>query len=287
MKEEGTARRKELAEFLRVRRGRIDPGDAGIAVTSRRRAQGLRREEVAQLSGVSVTWYTWLEQAREITVSSQVLRGLARALRLTEAEERHLFHLAGQQPPPGRSADEPTAGLRRMLSALDPHPAYLLSPSWELLAWNKAEAALIGDPGQRPPSERNIIWLMFADPAMRSLMADWPGQARRLLGQFRADAGRHPGDQRFEQLTASLRETSAEFREWWEQHDVAAFMTSRWQLVHPRVGRLDLDYVKLAALDRPAVRLFACMPADEATAVKLPCLVENTAEDRPLELSAG
>jgi transcriptional regulator with XRE-family HTH domain len=270
--EANVARRRELAEFLRARRSRIDPGEAGIAVTSRRRAPGLRREEVAQLSGMSVTWYTWLEQAREITASPQVLRGLARALRLTEAEQRHLFNLAGQQPPPSRSGAEPSPALRRLVDVLDPHPAYLLAPCWELLAWNKAEAGLIGDPMRFPPAERNIVWLVFTDPAMRDLIVGWPRLARGMLAQYRADAGRHPGDRRFERLTAALREASGEFREWWDEHDVASFMTSRWQFNHPRLGRLDLDYAKLAALDLPAVRLFTCMPADAATEAKLPAL---------------
>jgi hypothetical protein len=144
-----------------------------------------------------------------------------------------------------------------------------------LLAWNDAQAALIGDPGRRPPSERNVIWLVFTDPAMRTLLVDWVGQARKLLAQFRADAGRHPGDRRFERLTASLREVSSEFREWWDQHDVAAFMTSRWEFNHPRLGLLDLEYAKLAALDQPTVRLFTCMPADEVTAAKLPGLLDS------------
>ncbi|MFD9206743.1 helix-turn-helix transcriptional regulator [Streptomyces sioyaensis] len=265
-------RRRSLGEFLRSRRERLSPQEAGILAGPRRRTPGLRREEVAQLSGVSVTWYTWLEQARDITVSRQVLMSLARALMLSSVERRYLFALAGV-PLPERPADGgPGPALQKLVEALEPHPAYLLDANWDLVGWNRAEAGLIGDPGQLEPAERNLLWLVFTDPAMRSLLADWDGQAQDLVAQFRADARQRSGDPRFEQLTNGLREASPEFRTWWAAHDIADFGSSRRCFAHPRVGALTFDYVKLAALDAPGIKLFACMPADATTAAKLPAL---------------
>ncbi|MEV0371188.1 helix-turn-helix transcriptional regulator [Streptomyces sp. NPDC050636] len=273
-------RRRYLGEFLRSRRERITPRQAGIPAGPRRRTPGLRREEVAQLSGVSVTWYTWLEQARDITVSRQVLMSLARALMLSSVECRHLFALAGVQPPEQPSGRGPGPALQQLVDALEPHPAYLLDANWDLVGWNRAEAGLIGDPGQLTPSERNLIWLVFMDPAMRTLLADWSGQARNLLAQFRGDAQQRIGDARFERLTGELRQASVEFRAWWEAHDIAELGSSRREFAHPRVGLLTFDYVKLAALDAPGIKLFACMPADVGTAGKLPALLECAAAAR-------
>ncbi|MBT2384033.1 helix-turn-helix transcriptional regulator [Streptomyces sp. ISL-11] len=269
----GQARRRALAEFLRSRRERLTPRAAGILAGPRRRTPGLRREEVAQLSGVSVTWYTWLEQAREISVSRQVLESLARALMLDAPERRHLFALAGEPPPERAPAEGPGPALQRLVDALDPHPAYCLDAHWNLVAWNRAEAALIGDPAALPPERRNLLRLVFTDPALRTLLADWPGQARHLLAQFRADARRRVGDPDLEHLTDGLRRESEEFAAWWEAHDVADFRAGRWVFRHPGAGLLTFDYVKLAALDAPGVKLFACMPADEETAGKLPDLL--------------
>jgi transcriptional regulator with XRE-family HTH domain len=271
------AHRQELAAFLRARRYRIKPADIGISAGSRRRTPGLRREEVAQLSGVSVTWYTWLEQARDITVSRQVLDSLANGLQLDEVERQHLFVLAGVPLPVAAPALPPSSGLRRLVDVLNPHPAYLVGPSWDLLAWNDAEAGLIGDPGRLPKPERNIIRMMFTEPSMRRLLVNWRVQAASLLGQYRVDAGRNVGDPRFDQLSAELCATSADFRRLWDAHDVGGFGSPRWELDHPRLGRMTMDYVRLVALESPGVRLFTCLPADPATAAKLPGLIERDA----------
>lgn len=265
-------RRHALARFLRSRRERLVPADVGMPAGPRRRTPGLRREEVAQVSGVSVTWYTWLEQGRDITVSRQVLGALAVALKLTPVERAHLFTLAGEpldEPDPAPAA---TPALQRMVDALEPHPAYLLDAAWDLLAWNRSEAALIGDPAELPREERNILRLVFTEPRIRALLVNWSDQARSLLAQYRADAARYFGDPRIERLTEHLRSASPEFRAWWEEHDVAQFRPACRQFDHPVVGLLSFDYVKLSAVDTPGVKLFACMPADEATAAKLPRL---------------
>lgn len=268
------AHRQELAAFLRARRHRIQPADVGIPSSGRRRTPGLRREEISQLTGVSVTWYTWLEQARNITVSRQVLDSLAKGLQLDEFERRHMFALAATPLPVSHQTVSPSSSLRRLIDVLNPHPAYLVSPSWDLLAWNDAEAGLIGDPGRLPEHERNIIRMMFTDSSLRRLLVNWRTQAASLIGQFRADAGRNVGDPRFDRLSAELCTTSEVFRTMWDTHDVGGFGSTRWEFDHPRLGRLTVDYVRMAALDSPDVRLFTCMPADVITAAKLPGLVE-------------
>ncbi|RSO32684.1 XRE family transcriptional regulator [Streptomyces sp. WAC 06725] len=276
----GLERRRVLAAFLRSRRERIAPGDAGLPAGPRRRTPGLRREEVATLSGVSVTWYTWLEQARDITVSRQVLHSLARVLCLSPAETRHLFALAGQPLPAPDAVRAGGRPLQRLVDALDPHPAYVVAANWDLLAWNRAEAGLIGDPAHWDDPERNLLRLVFTDPRIRTLLADWPDQARTLLEQYRASADRHTGDPAFTRLTAELRERSEEFRTWWDTHDIAEFRPTRRVFDHPHLGRLTFDYVKLTPVDTPGVTLVSCLPSDDGTAGKLGALSACAADDR-------
>jgi hypothetical protein len=138
---------------------------------------------------------------------------------------------------------------------------------------DEQEVGLIGDPGAWPAAERNLIWRVLTDPQMRLLMVDWLAQAQDLLAQFRADVGENPGDPQLQSLTKALHQVSPEFRGWWDRYDIAAFSSSRRQFNHPRLGLLNLDYAKLAALDAPGIKLFTCLPADAATALKLPQLI--------------
>jgi hypothetical protein len=168
-----------------------------------------------------------------------------------------------------KAADAPSPELQRLVDALNPNPTYLIGPSWDLLAWNAAEAGLIGDPARLAGPQRNIIRMVFTDPETRGLLVDWRAQASGLLAQFRADAARNLGDPRFE-----LYGVSEEFRELWDEHRVADFGSARWEFDHPRLGRLAVDYVRLAALQSPGVKLFTCLPADPETEAKLPGLVD-------------
>lgn len=264
------AHRRQLATFLRSKREGLTPVEMGLLAGPRRRTPGLRREEVALLSGVSVTWYTWLEQARDIRVRREVLGSIGRALRLTPAERRQLFGLAGQPLPPDGSTDgpaqPPSPTFQRLVDALDPNPAYLLNVRGDLLVWNSAEAGMIGDPGVLAEAERNVYWLMFTDPAMRRMVVDWRRQALGLLAQYRVDAAMHPGDAGFDALTGALRRASADFRQWWDNDVVADFQPPIWQFEHPRLGLLSFDYLKLAAHSAPETRLVTALPADTRTA---------------------
>lgn len=267
------AHRRELAAFLRSRRERLTPVHSGLPPGTRRRTPGLRREEIAQLCGISHTWYTWLEQARDITVSRQVLVALARGLQLPADERAHLFALAGQAAPTYAPAHEPHTLLCQLVDALEPHPAYLVRPSWDLLAWNRAEAGLIGDPDLLPETERNILWLMFTDPDLRKLYMDWETEAQGLLAKYRATAAERAGDPRFAALTEALHAASPEFHDWWSRHDIAGFQPGRKRITHSYLGTLTLDYVKLAPLDDTDIHLLTYLPADDDTAQKLPSLI--------------
>jgi transcriptional regulator with XRE-family HTH domain len=240
----GVRRRAELADFLRMRRASLQPEDVGLPNGGRRRTPGLRREEVAQLAGVGTTWYTWLEQGRDVRASLEVLEALARALRLTPAERGHLVLLGrGEQgpacPPP---AERVSATHRRLIENLGPNPAYILGRRWDYLAWNQATRVVFGwEPG-RDAASRNHVWLTFMDPTRRELMPDWERGARRLVAKFRADSARHIGDPAFERLISSLRASSPEFDRWWNRHEVAGGGEGRKELHHPDVGKLVFEH---------------------------------------------
>jgi transcriptional regulator with XRE-family HTH domain len=249
--------RAELGAFLRARREAADPVSFGVQPGSRRRTPGLRREELAQLAGVSVTWYTWLEQGRDISVSRQVIDSLARVLRL----------------PPGDRA------LRRLVHELNPNPACVISLWWDLLGWNQAYAALIGGLDQRPPAERNSLWLTFTENQSRRLFLNWAEEARPLLGQLRAHLARHPGDPRGPELVEALQAASPRFTELWREQDVRRFESSRKHFLHPGLGRIDLDYVKLATADDDRQYLLVFLPADQSSAAKLPGLTRAPGQE--------
>ena len=195
-REQEDQRLQELGDFLRTRRARLAPEDVGLPRGNRRRAPGLRRAEVAQLAGVSVDWYTWLEQGRPITVSTQVLESLVQALHLNANEREHLFFLAHQQPPPERAMEPETvsATLQHFLDHQGLSPAFVLGRRWDVVAWNEAARVVFGDFGQMTTLERNAVWRIFTSPTHRQLLVDWEGDARRVLAQFRASCGRYPGD---------------------------------------------------------------------------------------------
>ncbi len=262
--------REELASFLRSRREATDPVSVGLRPGSRRRTPGLRREELAQLSGISVTWYTWLEQGRDISVSREVIESLARVLRMTPPEREHLFTVAGLALP-ARSVGPPEVDdtLRRLVQTLDPNPAFVVNPWWDLLTYNEAYSFLHGGLDARPPAERNVLWLFFADDPARSLIVNWPDEARQLVGQLRARLGQYPGDLRGRELVAALTAAGAKFAELWQEHSTARFRGYRKKYRHPAAGLLSLDIIALAAASDEQQRLIVMLPADQATAGKL------------------
>jgi len=271
-------RRKELAHFLRTRRERMSPEAAGLPGSSRRRTPGLRREELAVLTGIGVTWYTSLEQGRDITVSTQVLDSLARVLHLNAVERNHLFLLARQQQPinafPFTTAVSPV--LQRILDTMGTSPAYVANPRWDLLAWNQAMACVYQtDFGALPVQERNILRLTFTNPSRRMLLPNWDQAAQGLLAQFRASTERYIGEPWREALVTELEQASPQFRAWWSQHALLATHTEKKELNHPLVGRLVLQPTTFQVTDAPDLRMVVYSPLAEAhTAQKLAQLLE-------------
>jgi len=266
-KTDGAPRRAELADFLRTRREAIRPEEVGLAGGGRRRTPGLRREEVSQLAGVGTTWYTWLEQGRDVRASASVLESIAGALQLTPAERAHLILLGrGEQVPPVKAPKEkvhPT--VRKIVEGLDPNPACITGRRYDFLVWNDAHSAVFGDPGEMPDGRRNLLWSIFTDPARRTLHADWNQGARRLVARFRAQAARYVGDPDFEGLISALQEASPEFREWWELHEVAGSGVGRKVLKHPQVGKLVFDHAVFKPQESPEHRLIIYTAAPDAS----------------------
>lgn len=254
--------REDLAAFLRSRRAAVRPEDVGLPGGGRRRAPGLRREEVAFLAGVSVTWYTWLEQSRPVNASRAVLDALARALRLTDAEHAHLLALADRSPsePAPATAEPAPDALRRVIGALDPNPAYVLGPRWEYLAWNRGQGLLYPAAAALPDPERNLLSIVFTDPAARTLFADWEEEARHMLRQFRADTTAIRDDAAVTALVGRLSAASPEFAAWWETRDVAGFHTRLRRYRHPRAGDLLFEYQQLVPAEWPGLRIVCHLP---------------------------
>ncbi len=248
------------------------PQDVGLAPGPRRRTPGLRREEVARLAGVSVSWYTWIEQGRPVNASADVLDALARALRLDAVERAHLRELAGQatREPVPVDRDRCPDGVRELLHVLGPAPAFALDPRWALLAWNDAFGKLFPDIATLPAEECNLVWLFFVNAAARELNVEWEAEARRVLSQFRAEIVPLRDDPAVADLVARLRAASVEFRDWWPRYDVAAFESHRRVFEHPTAGRLLFDTEQLIPVAAPDVRVVVHLPvAGDDSAARL------------------
>lgn len=258
--------RLELGTFLRTRRSGLRPSDVGLpAMTqSKRRTPGLRREEVAELAGVSVTWYTWLEQGRRITASEQVIDAIARALRLDAVQHRHLRRLAGLVDP---EMDHPLlqtpARLQNLVDALTPNLAIVHDKCYDLIAWNAAFARIRIDPSTFPPHQRNLLWWQFTDEHLRARLRDWEPIARAVLGQFRATLARHPNDPRLNGIVADLSRVSAEFRTWWSEYPMQELQSPIVGVEHPEAGLINLELYQSRMIENPDLLLVIQRPATD------------------------
>jgi transcriptional regulator with XRE-family HTH domain len=277
---DGEPRRAELADFLRTKRAALKPEEVGLPGGGRRRTPGLRREEVAQLSGVGTTWYTWLEQGRDVRASTSVLEALADALGLTPAERSHLVLLGrGEEAATGQTPrEEVPPTLVRLIENLGASPAYISGRRWDYLAWNRALAVTFGDPAELPDGRRNMIWAIFNDPHRRKLFGkDWEEGARNAVARFRADSARHIGDPDFEELIEALKESSPEFRRWWKRHEVARSGMGRKVLRHPTAGKLVFEHAVFKLEETPEQRLILYTPLPVAdTPAKMAKLLQTT-----------
>ena len=261
-REASVEQKKALGSFLAYKRARLHPSELGLP-TEKRRTPGLRREEVAFLSGVSVSWYTWLEQGRDIKASPDALRRIADVLRLDRTEASHLFVLSSREPPRFETDGEPSDGLTMLVKALDPLPAYIRNGRLDVLAWNAPVADLLVDYASLRPHERNTLRLLFTHPDYRTLIVDWEQMARSMIATFRAARARAQDQAPFDRLAEELRDASPEFAAWWPEVEVRAFTEGTKRLQHPRLGRVDLTYVALAPEGRPDLSLTVYMRGNE------------------------
>jgi len=245
------------------------PESVGLPGGGRRRTPGLRREEVSQLAGVGLSWYTWLEQGRNITPSAGVLDALARVLDLDAAEHTHLFDLAGV-PVPTVAEPYPTEApeeLAAIVEGLDPNPAYLMGPRTDVLAWNRAATLLLGEPSRAPDGVTNALWWLFT--AEGEHPPSWLETGRNALARFRSEHARRYGDPAFTTLIDQLLEASPRFRELWPRHEVLDAQIGTKRIDHPALGPLVLHHLQAIPTSHPDLRLTQFVPADEATRAAL------------------
>ncbi|MFF3176796.1 helix-turn-helix transcriptional regulator [Streptomyces sp. NPDC057900] len=275
-------RRPELAEFLRSRRARVTPADVGMAPGFRRRTPGLRREEVAQLSGVGVTWYTWLEQGRPINASAQVLDAVARTLRLDAPEREHLYQLAEVACIPGRQGDTLEVGqeIQGIIDALDPHPAVVYNTRYDVLATNPAYRDLFGVPEMMDTGIRNVLWALFTVPAKDCPIVHRTQELPLMVATLRSGYGRHAGEPAWESLVAALSAASPYFAELWRSGDVAPpgprVKTFRH---HAASAEIRMTSVSFSINGLPECRIVAYTPADRESEQQMTVLRGRRKED--------
>ncbi|MFI9505806.1 helix-turn-helix transcriptional regulator [Nocardia sp. NPDC052566] len=241
-------RREQLSDFLRTRRARLTPADVDMVAVGRRRTPGLRREEVAALAGVGVSWYTWLEQGRDINVSNEVLDAISRALRLSEPERAHLYLLTGLNPPRVGGADaDVTPELRQLLDAWSPRPALLQDKYWNLLALNDAAKTVLG----YHDTDQNCLITFFTNTRYRGMHGHWATIAPDIVAAYRAEAAHSPGDPEFARVITELTAASPEFADLWARHDVGAPIQAVKAVHHPEAGDLLFDTTNLAVANHP------------------------------------
>ncbi|MFE3824319.1 helix-turn-helix domain-containing protein [Streptomyces sp. NPDC059092] len=247
----------ELGEFLKARRAELSPRAVGLPDSSGpRRVAGLRREEVARLAAISTDYYTRLEQGR-MPASAPVLSALAEALHLDDDQRRYLFGLAGKDTakPRRRALQKVQPQLRRVLDDLTATPAVVMGRRMDVIAWNPLAAAMVTDFSAVPEKHRNYVRILFTDPAMRTLYADWRGVARTSVAQLRMEAAKYPDDPRLTALVGELSVQDADFRQWWAAHHVATLSVGMKVLHHPVVGELSLEWDTLTATTDPDQQL--------------------------------
>jgi transcriptional regulator with XRE-family HTH domain len=263
---EAQLRRRELGAFLRSRRERLTPADVGLPEGGRRRTPGLRREEVASLAGVGMTWYTWLEQGRDINASEQVLEAISRTLLLDPHERAHLFTLAGVASA-GRAIDGQVVSpeVRAVLDQLHPFPAFVTNGRYDLLAYNRAYMVLVGDLDAVPFQDRNTLWIIFTKRTTGKCFVDKDQAKGRMVAQLRGAMAEHIADPAWKCLVRRLQEESAEFRELWDRHEVAEPENARKRLLHRDLGLLQFNFLNTWLAPRAGLRLVSYIPADDPT----------------------
>jgi transcriptional regulator with XRE-family HTH domain len=272
----------QLGAYLMDRRTKLDPAALGFPL-QRRRTPGLRREEVAQRAHVSATWYTWLEQGRGGAPSADVLNRISRALMLTDVEREHVFLLALGRPPEARykAIDGITPRLQRLLDVLELSPALVRSATWDVVAWNRAALAVLGDYAAIEPAQRNILRMMFFNSRVRSAQTDWQSVARFIVAAFRAETARAGATADVTALVDELTRRSPEFAKLWKENEVSTHGGGTKQLRHPTAGTITMEYSAFAVDGRPDLTLVIYNPASAKDFNKVRKLLKSLPRSPP------
>ncbi|MDR3594041.1 helix-turn-helix transcriptional regulator [Clostridium sp.] len=271
-------RYKELGDFLKTRRAKISPSQVGISEGLRRRTPGLRREEVANIAGIGLTWYTWLEQGRPIQVSAEVLESLSRVLMLNGQERIHLYTLARQVLPAEIPSYQENVSpiLQHALDNLILSPSFIMDTRWNIIAWNKAASAVFIDFNKIHVSERNMISMMFTYDEYKKLFIDWESHAKGMLARFRSTSGEYIEDPWLVKFIEDLKRKSEEFNLWWSQHDVQRNGETYKKLKHPIVGELFFEFISFDVSDGSNLRLIVNTPFSKSdTDIKVKSLLDK------------
>ncbi|MDP4147237.1 MAG: helix-turn-helix transcriptional regulator [Bacillota bacterium] len=271
-------RYKELGNFLKIKRANILPSQVGIQEGGRRRTKGLRREEVSQLAGIGITWYTWLEQGRSIQVSGQVLESLARVLMLDKQERIHLYTLAKQVPKIDIPSQQETVNpiLQHVLDNLIVSPAFIMDTRWNIIAWNKAASLVFSDFDKVNGRQRNMVWMMFNKPEYKNLFIDWEFHAKGMIARFRSDIGQYIEEAWIVNFIEDLKNESKEFKSWWSKYEVQRKSEIHKKLQHPTVGTLLFEFSSFDVSDNPNLKLIVNTPLSGTdTDIKVKSLLEN------------
>ena len=265
------SRRAELGGFLKARRARLRPEDVGLLPGPRRRTPGLRREEVALLAGVGVSWYTWLEQGRPINASWQVLDAVARTLRLDGAERWHLYRLAEALPMRSlaKTSDVPET-VRDVLRSLDPLPAVLINARFDIIETNSAHEEMFWDWHTLPCVHKNLLWCAITEPRAREQLLNYGEEIPYMVARLRAAYAQHIGDPEWEEDIRRLAGLSLEFAELWARHEVAAPALRTLRFDHPGAGLMTFTRTELDVSGTTDLRIAVYCPADEDTRARLP-----------------
>ena len=266
-----------LGTYLKDRRAKLDPTAFGFPL-KRRRTPGLRREEVAQRPNVSATWYTWLEQGRGGAPSADVLDRIARAMMLTDVEREHLFLLGLGRPPEVRyhAPEGISPRLQRVLDTLEYSPAFIRTATWDVIAWNRAAAAVLTDYSTLPDGQRNVLRMMFRDSRVRAAQPNWQSVARYVVASFRADVARAGAARNVQSLVDELCATSPEFAAMWRDNDVRTHGDGVKRLRHPVLGPIALEYSAFAVDGRPDLQMIVYNPATSVDQEQIRSLIART-----------
>jgi transcriptional regulator with XRE-family HTH domain len=272
---EATEHRAELGRYLRARREQVRPEDFGIARAARRRVRGLRRSEVAELASVSPTWYTWLEQGRDIQASAEVLDAVCRALQLDEHASRYVRQLAGK-PVKGPSADRQALdpAVDCLLADLLPAPACAVTEAYDMVGWNTALAKVVGDPATIPPEQRNLVRMCFDNPSFRERVSSWSAVAESAIAELRVVAALHPLSHRLRQLIDQMRTSNSDFRQAWDALNVRPFF-DEIATIDVGPGAVHIKVMELVLRDACPITIVVFQPVDAQSRSVLAELVDR------------